>query len=166
MKAAPFLLVLLSGCVAPLAVSTVRAPLAPLAQPNVIAFLDAGASPMNSARERFQFELERAGFQVARLVRDDVPYALEIRGDGEPCSGGGWNVSWVDVSVVDLRMNRTVLTVRGSGATEDCLLALDKISRKPIYGTLYATVARELARGWAPARPPPVKPKADAAQTF
>lgn len=129
----------------------------PLAGPRVVAFIDTGSPtasiPLGRIRRELTTALERAGgFGVARFVNADVPYGLDVRGHSEPCDDG-FRFEWIEIEIIDLRANRRVYSVRGEGATEGCLVAVDPDTRKVTHGTLLRDLSYALAAAWGKSAP-------------
>jgi hypothetical protein len=145
--------------------------------PRIVAFLDSGneqfAKKLGGVHGALGLQLEAAGLEVKRFVRDGVPYGLEARGAPVLCAGGGIRFDWIEVDVVDLSANRVVHQVAGAGATEDCIVGHEggppapgqqPRTTKVIRGTLYADLAKAIAGAWAatapssvPSAPPPTR---------
>lgn len=144
---------LLSGCAAPrvASVGIARPPAARFTAPKVVVFVDSGdvknTQGPDSAELLLGEALRNQGFQVKRFAdRGDasIPFALEVRGalEREVCVGPGLSFAWLNVFVIDLKRNETVMTIRGEGPAENC-----RVWAQP-NGDLFAKVARTLADAW------------------
>lgn len=55
------------------------------------------------------------------------------------CFGGGWDFDYLNAELVDTSTNETVLTVAGSGYSENC---------PPLSGSLFANIVKALDGAW------------------
>jgi hypothetical protein len=126
----------------------VKPPVDVLAEPRTVVFVDSGDAEhtkgLGDVQLDFGERLRSRGFQVKRFAKDDgsIHYGLELRGEiALRCPDGGHRVEWLEVHVIDLKMNEEVMAVGGAGYTEGCF-------RGGTEGTLYADLASRLLAAW------------------
>ena len=111
--------------------------------------------------------LRKAGFRVLRWASQkkvtegqgtgkveqyqaaSTRYVLVIDGQAftDPlnrCFGGGWKFSYLNADLVDTASNETVLSVTGSGFSENC---------PPLSGRLFTNISEALTNAWQDAAP-------------
>lgn len=125
--------------------------------PKVIA-LDAPRAPWVSDIEG---RLRKAGYKVLRKaslkrVTEDhqgkkeeyqeatTRYVLVVDGEAfvdqmNRCFGGGWKFNYLNTELVDTATNETVVSVAGSGYSENC---------PPLSGSLFTNIVKALDEAW------------------
>lgn len=126
--------------------------------PKIVA-LDAPRTPWVVEIES---RLRREGFQVLRWsstsrIREQTSetrneefrksatrYVLVIDGYAplDPmnrCMGGGFNFSYLTVELVDTKANETIISINGTGYSENC---------PPLSGSIFADVVKSIASAW------------------
>jgi hypothetical protein len=148
-------LVALAGCQHLRSYSSVQqAPDGRLAGPKVVVFVDTGdaakALDLGPTRLLFTSALKSKGFAVKRFAKDDgsIRYALELRGTMRSrCRDGGFDFEWLEMYVIDLARNETVMVLQGSGYTEGCVRHKTAILDEE-RGTLFRDLTDLLSAAW------------------
>ena len=147
---------LATGCALPGQMTVARRPDQPLHGPRVLAFIGSRGDVADEIEDRLRdkgFRVKRfasveritrvtSGGQLAQYDEASARYAVET--DARVvvrCFGGGYRLTRIRVDVIDLASNEVVLSLKGSGYTEDC---------EPMSGTIFADVANAISGSWEP----------------
>lgn len=76
----------------------------------------------------------KATTRYVLLVDGDAQVGIMVR-----CFGGGWNFDYINVDLIDVRENKTVLNVSDAGYSEKC---------PPAWSNMFGNIANEVDRFW------------------
>ena len=121
---------------------------------------------MSGTRAPWVFEIERRlkkrGFKIKRMASQNVAverisdnlvneyneaaarFILQIEGYASNhkmrrCYGGGWNFDFINVELIDVETNETVMYYSNSGFSEGC---------PPLSGTIFTDIEKGIASLW------------------
>jgi hypothetical protein len=78
--------------------------------------------------------------RIAKYNEATTRYAIETDADVmEQCFGGGYRINHIRVDLLDLRRNEVIMSVQGSGYSEDC---------PPMSGHVFGDIADAISAAW------------------
>lgn len=94
-------------------------------------------------RRQFAEQLKKNGFVVRRYSKSDdsIRYAIEMNGEARKCEEG-FDFEWLNVAVVDLHRNETMMELKAKGETEGC------------FGHVFGEITYSISKFWEPAGSP------------
>lgn len=156
-RLAVLLLGAVSACATPGRVRTQLIPQNPLTGPKQIAI----AGRRDEVERALEDSLRARGFHVKRYVSNTVAtdvtspthaesyneaatrYVLELDWElVDRCFGGGFRFKFINVDVIDLRENETVMSMHSGGYSEKC---------QPLSGHIFGGIVQQLEQVWGSA---------------